>query len=49
MPNDSTLPEMQRKGIILGVILENFSKIGSKCLATQDLKWKVELLIKKNV
>jgi len=26
MPNDSTLPEMQKKGIILGVVLENLAK-----------------------
>jgi len=35
MPNVSTLPEMQKKGVIFR----------DKCLATQALKWKVELLI----
>jgi len=28
MSNDSTLPEMHKKSIILGVVLENFPKIG---------------------
>jgi len=27
MRNDYTLPEMQNKGIILGVVMTNFSKI----------------------
>jgi len=39
MPNDTTLPEMQKKGIILR----------ESSFLHQALKWKVELLIKKNV